>query len=463
MANLQKSPIPSISGGTGAVSLTGLVVGNGTSAMTTIPLSTTYTASTPYTVQVTDETVLVDTVTIAAPVSVLLLEAPTVDGQMWTVKDSTGSAGTYNITVSSVSSDINIDGATTFVLNNAYQSASFVWSSAEGQYYLVDEANIPTPSGGIGTIDGDSGYVTGSTVTLSGGSTGAVYTGNDTTTMTMSFAGITVNDGNITLGSDDVTSTIDIGTGSTGDANLTVNIGNQSGGGGATINIGTVISQPFTSYINMGTGHGGGPNAAPAITIGNTGLGSTTTIYGGGSGFAAPIVLQDSTGTNITIGNTIRTGTIYVYSTASTTITSGSGGITLDADSDGILTTNVYGTTVTGSAVLVDSSTGQLGTISSSARYKENIADMASDISSILNLRPVSFTLKSKPALGKQTGLIAEEVEKVAPSLVVYNKSGQPDSVKYHELPALLLNELQKALKRIEALEAKVSSSECKE
>jgi len=97
---------------------------------------------------VTDETVLVDTVTIAAPVSVLLLEAPTVDGQMWTVKDSTGSAGTYNITVSSVSSDINIDGATTFVLNNAYQSASFVWSSAEGQYYLVDEANIsiPTPT-----------------------------------------------------------------------------------------------------------------------------------------------------------------------------------------------------------------------------------------------------------------------------------------------------------------------------
>ena len=88
---------------------------------------------------------------------------------------------------------------------------------------------------------------------------------------------------------------------------------------------------------------------------------------------------------------------------------------------------------------------------------------MASDSSSILNLRPVSFTLKSKPALGKQTGLIAEEVEKVAPSLVVYNKSGQPDSVKYHELPALLLNELQKALKRIEALEAKVSSSECKE
>ena len=42
------------------------------------------------------------------------------------------------------------------------------------------------------------------------------------------------------------------------------------------------------------------------------------------------------------------------------------------------------------------------------------------------------------------------------PSLVVYDKEGLPQTVKYHDLSALLLNELQKALKRIEVLELKL-------
>ena len=74
--------------------------------------------------------------------------------------------------------------------------------------------------------------------------------------------------------------------------------------------------------------------------------------------------------------------------------------------------------------------------------------------SAILSLRPTVFNYKgSTETTG---GLIAEEVQEIMPDLIVYDKEGDPQTVKYHELPALLLNELQKALKRIEALEARM-------
>ena len=96
--------------------------------------------------------------------------------------------------------------------------------------------------------------------------------------------------------------------------------------------------------------------------------------------------------------------------------------------------------------VLIDSN-GQVGTVSSSRRYKEDIEDMAGASDSVLGLRPVTFrytkafTDGSKPI---QYGLIAEEVAEVFPDLVVYNDDGEPETVKYHLLATMLLNELQK-------------------
>jgi hypothetical protein len=106
-------------------------------------------------------------------------------------------------------------------------------------------------------------------------------------------------------------------------------------------------------------------------------------------------------------------------------------------------------------AVLIDSN-NQLGTVSSSIRYKENVSDMGNVSSPVMNLRPVTFDFIDKPSHKKQVGLIAEEVEQIMPSLVAYNSEGTPESVKYHDLPVLLLNELQKLNKRIEELEAKL-------
>jgi len=108
--------------------------------------------------------------------------------------------------------------------------------------------------------------------------------------------------------------------------------------------------------------------------------------------------------------------------------------------------------------VLIDSN-GQLGTVSSSASVKDDIRDMAGESAKLMQLRPVTFRYKAHgPDGAKQYGLIAEEVNEVLPELVARNKDGKIETVMYHELPAMLLNELQKALKRIESLESEVAS-----
>ena len=109
----------------------------------------------------------------------------------------------------------------------------------------------------------------------------------------------------------------------------------------------------------------------------------------------------------------------------------------------------IYGATVdtNGIPVVVDDN-GQLGTIVSSARFKEEVQDMADSSDALLKLRPVTFYYKraydhsSRRLL--QYGLIAEEVAKVYPDLVAYDKEGKPFTVKYQYLTPMLLNEVEK-------------------
>ena len=103
--------------------------------------------------------------------------------------------------------------------------------------------------------------------------------------------------------------------------------------------------------------------------------------------------------------------------------------------------------------VLVDS-LGQLGTASSSRRFKDNISDMDAASSALMQLRPVTFHYKSdqNPAgRSLQYGLIAEEVAAVYPGLVAYSADGQIETVMYQHLPPMLLNEVQKQQRVINA------------
>jgi hypothetical protein len=116
----------------------------------------------------------------------------------------------------------------------------------------------------------------------------------------------------------------------------------------------------------------------------------------------------------------------------------------------------IYGTSVTGSAVVVSSS-GQLGVTVSSERYKTAIAPMGTDTAKLEQLRPVSFKLKSDATGTRQYGLIAEEVAKVYPELVIRDASGRIDGVRYDELAPMLLNEVQQQQHKNAAQDVKIS------
>jgi hypothetical protein len=96
--------------------------------------------------------------------------------------------------------------------------------------------------------------------------------------------------------------------------------------------------------------------------------------------------------------------------------------------------------------VLIDSS-GQLGTVNSSRRFKEDVRDMGDSSSGLLRLRPVTFRYQQPYKDGSKPvdyGLIAEEVAEVYPDLVVTGADGQIETVQYHKLVPMLLNELKK-------------------
>jgi hypothetical protein len=119
--------------------------------------------------------------------------------------------------------------------------------------------------------------------------------------------------------------------------------------------------------------------------------------------------------------------------------------------------------TTTGSsdavAVVIDSN-GQLGTVSSSRRYKEDIRDMGDASDRLLRLRPVTFRYKKAFSDGQkpiQYGLIAEEVADVFPDLVAYGRDKKPETVKYQILSPLLLNEVLKQHATIQVQSAQVA------
>jgi Chaperone of endosialidase len=119
---------------------------------------------------------------------------------------------------------------------------------------------------------------------------------------------------------------------------------------------------------------------------------------------------------------------------------------------------NVYGvTTQSGTtATVIVSDSGQLGTVASSERFKKDIAAMGKASEAILSLRPVTFHYKSDAKRAPQFGLIAEEVAKVNPALVLPDKEGKPYTVRYDQVNAMLLNEFLKEHKKVEEQQATI-------
>jgi hypothetical protein len=177
--------------------------------------------------------------------------------------------------------------------------------------------------------------------------------------------------------------------------------------------------------------------------VGGNALGNTT--GSGNIGIGLDACVNTTTGsTNICIGSPGVAG-------ESTTIRIGTIGI-----QTATFVAGISGTTSPGGVGVFINGNGQLGTATSSRRFKEDIREIGEESDGLMRLRPVAFRYKPEidPTGLTQYGLIAEEVAAVYPDLVVYDRDGWPETVRYHLINAMLLNEVQKQ-HRIAELQSK--------
>jgi hypothetical protein len=256
----------------------------------------------------------------------------------------------------------------------------------------------------------------------------------------------------------------------TGSYALEYNItGNNNTAVGASALQGNITGNNNTGSNNTATGY----EALEANTAGgyNTATGdsalaaNTTGSYNAAIGVSA---LQNnvSGSSNIAIGNQAGKNI-----TGSQNIDIGNTGlgndggvirIGIEGTQTAAFVSGIYGVNANGIPVYINSS-GQLGTVSSSRRYKEDIQDMGDASDGLMRLRPVTFRYKKPFTDGSQPmqyGLIAEEVAEVYPDLVARSADGQIETVKYQLLDPMLLNELQKQKEQIRSLEERLAKLE---
>ena len=160
-------------------------------------------------------------------------------------------------------------------------------------------------------------------------------------------------------------------------------------------------------------------------------------------------------------GQTLQTGqrNIYLGHFGGAASESGTIRIGTNSNQSKVFVAGIWSATTQFSAVpVVVDLNGQLGTVSSSRRYKQDIEDMGAVSNRLFDLRPVTFHYKVHPEGPTHFGLIAEEVDEVMPELVVRGRDGQIETVAYQDLTPMLLNELQKMRREVKALRTELDA-----
>ena len=224
---------------------------------------------------------------------------------------------------------------------------------------------------------------------------------------------------------------------------------NTAIGTGALFRNRSGVENTATGLGALGSNTTGAANTAyglNAMGTSTSGSGNTAIGYGAlsnntvGHGNTA---LGDGAGNNVT--------------TASNAISVGSPGANVN---NSCFIGNIRGITTQNNdaiPVLIDSA-GQLGTLSSSRRYKTDIKQIDKASECILALKPVSFRYKVHKDATPQFGLIAEEVAEVNPDLVVHDKNGEIYTVRYEAVNAMLLNEFLKEHREVQELKKEVAA-----
>ena len=222
---------------------------------------------------------------------------------------------------------------------------------------------------------------------------------------------------------------------------------NTASGFGALNNNTSGANNTATGNLALATNTGGNSNTANGFqALFNNINGSFNTADGFGALF-----------------NCTGTGNIGVGPNAGANITTASNAIVIGTAGGNVSNScfigNIRGvtTSISNAIPVVIDSAGQLGTMSSSRRYKKQIQPMDNTSEGVLSLRPVRFHYKSDKTNTPQFGLIAEEVAEVNPDLVVRDKNGELLTVRYDAVNAMLLNEFLKEHRKVHDLEATVT------
>jgi uncharacterized coiled-coil protein SlyX len=234
-------------------------------------------------------------------------------------------------------------------------------------------------------------------------------------------------------------------------------------------NLNTAIGS--SALVNNVDGNSNTASGAQALQDNATGGGNTAV---GRSALQVNTTGDTNTaiGINALQGNTSGSGNIALGGGAGAFLTTGddnidighfgvadeSSTIRIGMDQSRTFIAGISGTAVTGTAVVVDGN-DQLGVAPSSKRFKEEITPMKQQSEVIFTLKPVSFHYKKEidPTSTAQFGLVAEDVEKINPDLVVHDKEGKPYSVRYDQVNAMLLNEFLKEHRKVQEQEAAIT------
>ena len=204
------------------------------------------------------------------------------------------------------------------------------------------------------------------------------------------------------------------------------------------------------ALYNNTTGYSNTANGGSALFSNTTGVNNTASglnaLFMNTTG-SANTALGAYAGSNLTTGS----GNIDI---ASAGVAAESNTIRVGATQTATYVAGIRGvsTGIADAITVVIDSAGQLGTASSSCRFKHDIKPMDAISESVLALKPVTFHYKSDTTNTPQFGLIAEEVAEVNPNLVVCDKGGEIYTVRYDAVNAMLLNEFLKEHRKVEDL-----------
>jgi hypothetical protein len=201
----------------------------------------------------------------------------------------------------------------------------------------------------------------------------------------------------------------------------------------------------FIALLANTTGFDNTANGASALNMNTTGFDNTA------NGFNA-LLLNRTGSDNIALGasagQNLTTGShnIYIGNFGGSNDESGKIRIGKNGGQNATFIAGISGATVPDGVGVIVGMNGKLGTVVSSARFKDEIKPMDKASEAILALRPVTFRYRHEldPDGIPQFGLVAEDVEKVNPALVARDDQGKVYSVRYEAVNAMLLNEFLK-------------------